>query len=182
MFGTKDVAPMGKSAYIRPGVNEVEFVGVSGEGTYLEFSMKLLGEENDNSTNFRLYMSSQSQQKFQESRIRTMGEVATKDDSITNVEASSIEEYGSKLNKFFAGKKVRMLFTGKEYLRQDGNIGVRCDIGVGNFVESIDTNPSKLNYDESRHMTKLEIEENKGSSDDSLPGFVEGMPDDDLSI
>lgn len=170
---------MGKSAYIRPGVSEIEFVKVSGEENYLEFSMKLVGEENENSTNFRLYMGSKSQQGFQESRIRTMGEAATKDDSITNIEASSIEDYGTKLNKFFAGKKVRMLFTGKEYFRQDGNIGTRCDIGVGLFVEPVDASPSSLKYDESRHMTKLDIEEKSNNSESSLPGFIDDVSDDD---
>jgi hypothetical protein len=177
MFGTKDVKPMGGSAYIRPGINEVQFLGVSGKENYLEFAMKLAGESDDNSTNFRLYMASNSQISFQTSRINSMGIAISGDNSIDEIEDPTIEGYGDKLNKFFAGNKVRMLFTGKEYLRQDGNIGTKTEIGAGNFVESIDTKPSTLKFDENRHMTKLEIEDSSKDKGEEF-NFSDNLPDD----
>jgi hypothetical protein len=181
MFGTKNVEIKPQVEYIRPGIQEVEVVSVSSDEdrNTVNFKLKVIGQEDDSATEFKMYLSSEKAIAFNTLRIKRMGKAATNDDSIDVVEASSLEEYGNKLNKFFAGKQLRMVFGGRQYVKQDGNIGVWSELGTGNFAEHLSVENTKLVFNEERMVSKVEVQE-ASSMEDSFGSKSDEATDNDL--
>lgn len=62
-----------------------------------------------------------------------------------------------QMRSLLVGKKVRLKFSGEEYLRKDQTLGIKVVIGFGNFAESIKVpkDKSSLSYSEDRDIAKL---------------------------
>ena len=160
MFGTKNVEIKPNVEYIRPGINEVEFVSVTADTdrNTVDFKIKVAGQDDETATDFKLYFNSEKAANFNNIRIKKMGMAATNDNSIDDVEATSLEGYAKALYRFFAGKKARLLFGGRQYMKRDGNIGVWAELGTGNFAESLSVTETKLRFDEDKMIRKIEVE------------------------
>ena len=159
-FGGKDVSSEQVSKYIRPGIQNVTIKSVVGEtnqngNPVIKMSFTLVG--GTDATDFRFFMSPNAEEVSLK-KIRHIVTKVAKDQDYLDCKGDTVEEYGANLNELLAGKSLRMKFTGEEYLKQDGNVGVRSNVGLPNFAEPIEDGAeypvvaeenSKLVYDKS---------------------------------
>ena len=141
MFGGQDVQEISKPKYIRPGIHEVTIKSVKGENNQngnpvITFSLYLKDGDAEATTDFRFYLSEKAQTSTYK-KIRHIFTKVVKDVDYLQATASDIEELGTVYNTKLAGKSLRIKFNGEEYLKQDGNTGVRAVIGLPEFAESI---------------------------------------------
>ena len=75
-------------------------------------------------------------------------------DGLDNITAKNAEEYVKTLSPIFTGKAARWKFAGEEILGKVGEDGTKksnwtkAGLSGYGFVEALDTNPSKLKFDE----------------------------------
>ena len=65
-----------------------------------------------------------------------------------------------QMKALLVGKKVRLKFSGEEYVRKDQTIGMKTTLGFGNFAENIKTPADKtaLTFSEDRDIKKAVAE------------------------
>lgn len=141
MFGGQDVQEVNKPKYIRPGIHEVTIKSVKGETNQngnptIVFTMHLIDGDAEATTDFRFYLSDKAAATSYK-KIRHIFTKIVKDTDYLNAKADDIEGLGVAYNNKLAGNSLRIKFRGEEYLKQDGNVGVRAVIGLPEFAEAI---------------------------------------------
>jgi hypothetical protein len=144
MFGGQDTPEISKPKYIRPGIHEVTIKSVKGEtnqngNPLIVMSLYLVDGEEDATTDFRFYLSEKAQTVTYK-KIRHIFTKVVKDVDYLEAKASNVEELGEVYNNKLAGNSLRIKFTGEEYLKQDGTVGIRANIGYPEFAEAIQEN------------------------------------------
>lgn len=188
LFGTKDVQEQ-KSRWIRPGVhNEVIIDSVSGvmaDKPYLEFKFRLPEGTSEDATAARMYIHTKPSLNLNLGRIKHIAKGVVKLEEIDSIEGADVLDYGEKLNKLLAGRKLRMKWNGEEYVGKDGKIKTRAVLPVNNFVEAITTSAeypvisdsaTMLKFDPAKDIVKLSeekraqlVHDEGGAADDDLP-------------
>lgn len=170
MFDTSNFKEIKGKNYIRPGVSEVTIVEVTHddkEDKFLNFKLKNKGEEDDLSTDFRLYFNSDKAKHFSGSKLSAILN-ATLSAEQASFPADTLKELASKCNPLMKGKSFRCKFTAQEYVKADGvTIGLRPQLPVSDFAESITDGTSSPKV-EKTNMTYSE----------SNPYDVTRLPDD----
>jgi hypothetical protein len=64
-----------------------------------------------------------------------------------------------QLKGMLVGKRVRLKFSGREYLKKDNTIGSVTELGFSNFAENvkIPANSTQLTFLESRDVKKVTV-------------------------
>lgn len=167
MFGGKDVNDSNQPKYIRPGVFNVTIKNVKGEinangNPVILLSLYLTSGDPEATTDFRFYMSEKAQDSSYK-KIRNIFKAVTTDADYLSSTANDIEELGEVYNTKLSGKSLRMKFNGEEYIKNDGNIGVKALIGFGAAEATnegaeypvLSDAQSKLKFDEVKDIKKL---------------------------
>lgn len=141
MFGGQDVQEINKPKYVKPGIHEVTIKSVKGEvnangNPTITLSLHLLDGDADATTDMRFYLSEKAAESTYK-KIRHIFTKVVKDADYLAAKAENIEELGEVYNTKLSGHSLRIKFRGEEYLKQDGNIGVRSVIGYPEFAEAI---------------------------------------------
>jgi hypothetical protein len=65
-----------------------------------------------------------------------------------------------QLRSLLVGKKVRLKFCGREYLKKDGTIGSATELGFANFAENvkIPTERTTLHFSEATDVKKVTVQ------------------------
>lgn len=180
--GTQERTSDGK--YIRPGINHTVIIesvkGVDESKPYLEFLFRTPKATAEEGNRQRLYMHTEGSAALNTARLKHIATKVVTENEIDSLSAENILQYGAKLNKLLAGKKLRLKFSAEQYIKADGSVGVRAVLPVQNFAEAIvggaeypavKDSDTKLKYDESNQydFKKLANVEPTGtvSSDES---------------
>jgi hypothetical protein len=139
MFNTKNVTE--GSDYLQTGINHdvtiVSVVASEQEGKTPCIELGLAPSSNTSSVNtFRLYFSEKAA-KYSLSRIKHLATKVVPESVIDNIQGANLADYSAKLNALLAGRRLRILLNGSEYVRQDGTVGVRTELPMMNFAEAI---------------------------------------------
>lgn len=64
-----------------------------------------------------------------------------------------------QMKSMLVGKKVRLKFSGEEYIRKDSTLGIKVTIGFGNFAENmkVPKERSALSFNEGRDIAKTSV-------------------------
>jgi hypothetical protein len=143
MFNLKDVSVGGGNKYIRPGVHEVQIIsarGVENEGNpYVEMVFRKVGIEDESANDTqRIYnlISDNDQPATGLLQIKAIASCVLPENQ-TNFEAQTVVQLGSELDRLLKGKHLRIKFSGKEYVKQDGTVGTGNRLPRKYFCESI---------------------------------------------
>jgi len=76
--------------------------------------------------------------------------------------ATSAQDLVEKVNKVFAGKMGRFVFTGEEIAPSDPSksVWVKAELRPWKFVEDVKTNPTQLTFDPNKDIKKLPVQPN----------------------
>jgi hypothetical protein len=140
MFSTKNVTE-GGSNYLTVGVNDdVTIIGLvaveeAGKSPFVE--LQLAPTDNKEAVNkFRMYASEKAL-PYTLTNIKHIATKCVKLAQIDAVEGTSLSDYTAKVNALLANRRFRLLLNGAEYMRQDGTVGVRTELPMGNFAEAL---------------------------------------------
>jgi hypothetical protein len=188
MFGGKEVNSERVSKYITPGVHEVTIARIEGVKSQngnpmLNISLHLKDGDSENANIFRVVMQ-KTDGTDNEMSLKKIQHLATKivtKDQYLAATGDTIEEYGENLSNLLSGNSVRMKFVAEEYVKQDGNTGVRANIGLPEFAEAIQEGSeysvvevTKLVYDPSNQYDYKKL---PAKPDVAVPSFGgESMP------
>lgn len=91
-------------------------------------------------------------------------------DEISKVKGDSFEEVVAEIENVLTGNKfARYTIFGEEYPKSNGTVGLRLMFPRWSFVESVDTDPSKIipfDPNNPKHLTKIKREEAQTNNDD----------------
>jgi hypothetical protein len=139
-----------KPKRIKPGIHEVEITGVRVGTTSTGLPRLEIGFINANgethiekfSLNSKVNPGkTKSGLDITMSKIKHIGTKVVSEEEINNAKTPE------QLNALLTGKKLRIKFCGEEFIGEKGK-SIKTIIGNGVFAESLDTNPSKLKFDE----------------------------------
>jgi hypothetical protein len=158
---------------IKPGVHENVTIGtISSETTPNGKSVVRVPFSLDNGADLNIDMSMEG--NAPQYTMRKLKHLMTKvaDETLVN-SASTIQD----INKILSGKKLRIKFTGEEYVSQrDGKVYVKTVLGLPNFAEPMTITPemSALTYNPNieydlKRVNKATVEANASKVTDDLP-------------
>lgn len=157
LFGFNDVEDTSSNfkPTIEPGIHEVTVLGwEDGEPIQVDSSpfrkLKFSNLEGTREVYVRLFSNPEVKEGKKTSALQvslqTLKHIATaclNETEKANITASSLDTLMVKMLDAITGKKLRMKFVGREFMRDDGMTGVRTEIGIPNFAESIEVPASE---------------------------------------
>jgi len=173
MFGTegKVVEERGEriSAFLAPGIHEAKIVGLEfmesrGGTPGMKFTFEgkphggefahPAGPQYKGSTAETTYWLSEKAWKFTQERLITMADKLGVRAQLDAAKGANAEEYTNAIAPVLLGKTARWKFAGTEIegkIADDGtkkNNWFKAELAAFGFAEALDTNPSKLKFDE----------------------------------
>lgn len=179
MFTTKGTSDKPVSNYIRAGINDnVVIDAVTGSEDsaptpYIEFTFRLDGAPEANTSKQRIYLSEAARTKG----LTKIKHIATKfvDESvIDSITASTPVEYANAIAKLVVSKSpIRMKFCGDQYKNSEGEIKTKAVLGLPPFAELMSVSPTKLKYDENNQWDnkKLPVSDSELATTDNGSGL-----------
>lgn len=159
MYSTKDTEEkVFESKFIEPGVHVVKIVGVKGEEPegYSPRLMFGFTTQEGKTAEAVFYMSEKAVGRSLE-KVKHLATKCIKADKLDKIEAESLEDYASQLNKVLKNKVLRVKFTGEEIEGKEGkNNWDKANIGLPPFAEAtkdgaeyepVSEEDSKLKFD-----------------------------------
>lgn len=142
-FGTKEITEkIVKSKYTTFGINEDITIGTikgvkpENGSEFIDINLFPSWSAEEFSTSVRLYMSDKAKDKSMEKLVHLGTKITTRKE-IDSIESTNIEDYGTKLNKMLNGGRIRLKLKGREYIKLNGNKGVRLEFPFPSFAEPI---------------------------------------------
>ena len=139
MYSTKDTEEkVFESKFIEPGVHVVKIVGIKGEEPegYSPRLMFGFTTQDGKAAEAVFYMSEKAVGRSLE-KVKHLATKCIKTEDLDKVEAESLEDYASQLNKILKNKVLRVKFTGEEIEGKEGkNNWDKATIGLPPFAEA----------------------------------------------
>tara|TARA_Y100000310_G_scaffold344058_1_gene454854 strand:+ start:11 stop:643 length:633 start_codon:yes stop_codon:yes gene_type:complete len=116
-------------------------------------------------------------------KVATMAEKLGVRNELDAIDAKDPKEYADALGVLFRNKVGRWKFSGEEILGKEGKQNwTKAGLATYSFVETLDTNPSKLKFDENNKfdMVRLPVADSEipASNGTSATAEVSGNSDD----
>lgn len=163
--------------YLKPGINNTTIGTVEGitpeQGSpYIEIAFYKQGQDAENHTKVRFYMSEKGRAKSFE-KIKHIATKVVKEATVDAIKAESLEDYGQKLQNILMGNSLRMKFVGEEYVNASNEVKVKTTVGLPSFAEAtqegaeypvITDADTKLKYNENNSYDMKRLEKAPESS------------------
>lgn len=165
MFNFKEVKEMDGNVptIIRPGVRDVKITNVEyvdDQKPYIKFSFSRTEEDVEQTLDHRFYMT-ENAAKWSAKAFKHMALQVGTEEAVNEIQTPQ------DLADFLIGKRMFILFKGREYEKQDGDIGTATDIGLPPFAEPLHADgPKELSFDKERDIKKLATPQNDDPVED----------------
>jgi len=157
--------------------------GVSQLGKkFIQINVKLTGDEDDNSTILKMYMSEKAE-KITMSKLMTIHSAVRKVDTLKDKKFKTLEEMSKGLNELWKGRRLRLKLQAEEWMGEDdaGNpkVRIRTSIPMRQFAEAIDSGAemppiadadTKLVFNKSNKWDYKRLREDTNSTDEVIKG------------